>query len=301
MLSPLLEESAASMTAKGIADVKNLDELFRHSPDSRLAARWRLEACARTITDFDCGANIEAVVSRKESSGVGSAAWLLPPRDPRHWMSDQTFVTTVRTRMSLPIFRDAGVCTHRSRPRPGQPIRQCPCARDRHGRHAFHCNFGGAVVQRHNQLRDRLADMIMDCTGMPVTTEQHDHALVDDRRPDLSYQNWRGETVHVDVAIVSPHAQSAGVDPRHARPGGLIASHEALKKRKYPELRLIPAVASHFGRAGNDLATLIRSLCRDTDVSQRSERISFLWQTWSSTLMHWNAHILATAGPLMPP
>ena len=301
MLMPLFDTTAASLVAKGASNIKSTDDLLQLPQDSNLAASWRLDACARTISDFDCGASIDAVVTRKESGGTGAGAWLLAPRNPKHWLSDQAFVTSVRARMYLPIFQSTGECMHSTRPRPDRPLHRCPCQRDRHGRHAFHCNLGGGILRRHNAMRDMAADMVMECTELPATIEQHDQALGDDRRPDLRHQNWRGETVHIDVAIVSPHAQSVRGDPRQLRPGGLVASHEALKKRKYPELRLIPAVSSHLGRPGADLVTWIRSLCRDTDPAQRSDRISSLWQTWSTTLMHWNSHILATAGPLMPP
>ena len=301
VLSPVLTSSATSLHTKGIPEAQSTDKMFHDAGTKHLAQRWRYGVCARTITNYDCGADVNDVVTRKESGGRGAAGWLLTPQLPKHWLSDQTFVTSVRSRMHLRVFAAEGPCLHRSKPRPNQPASQCSCSRDPYGKHAFHCQMGGAIIARHNALRDTLAERVTEHTGLPATVEQHDHATGDERRPDLHYQNSRGETVHVDVAIVSPHMGTSNGDPRQCRPGAAISTHEALKRRKYPELRLMPAVCSHLGRVGNDLSSLFRSICSQHDLAERSRAISGMYQCWSTTLMHWNAHILATAGPLMPP
>ena len=63
----------------------------------------------------------------------------------------------------------------------------------------------------------------------------------------------------------------------------------------------MPAVVSHISHPGADLVTLLKCLCTHKDPDESAEAISLMWQSWSSTLMHWNAQILATAGPLLPP
>ena len=299
----LLTEQTTAMYNSGIGDAASLNDLFAKADSPKLVASWRLSACARSISLFDSGADSEAVVTRKESSGTGAAAWLMAPTEPAHRMTDQAFVTSVRLRLHLPVFSHTGVCAHTSKKRRNLPSQACGCQRDAHGKHALLCQVGGYVVARHNRLRDVLADEITDATGSPAATEQHDAAAPDDRRPDINYMDWRGDMVHIDVEVVTPHAMSrgGGGDGRQVRAGALVASGEALKRRKYAHLRLMPAVTSHLGRAGEDLISLIRSLHRNTDPEERSQAIAATWHKWSCTLQRWNCHLLGSAGPLLPP
>ena len=69
----------------------------------------------------------------------------------------------------------------------------------------------------------------------------------------------------------------------------------------YAALALVPAVCSHFGRPGQDLIALFRSLGRDADLVDRASVVGSLWQDWSCTLQKWNCNALATAGELIPP
>ena len=154
------------------------------------------------------------------------------------------------------------------------------------------------MLARHNACRDELAEIIVEQSHLPAPTEQHVHIYADDRHPDIQFQNFRGEKVHIDVESVSPYGRS---DVTRKRPGAAIAAAENVKRRKYAHLILMPAVASHLGRPGSSLVTLIRELCRQPDAATRSETLSEIWQDWSCTLQHWNANILARAGPLLPP
>ena len=152
---------------------------------------------------------------------------------------------------------------------------------------------------RHNALRDMTAEHIQDSTGTPAMVEQHNEAHGDDRRPDIHYQDHRGETTWLDVAVVSPNARTqAG---RTMRAGAAVAAHESTKRRKYPALKLLPLVTSHLGRAGQDLTTFVRALHRHPDSAVRSADIAGFWQSWSCCLQHWNVKILASAGLLTPP
>ena len=76
---------------------------------------------------------------------------------------------------------------------------------------------------------------------------------------------------------------------------------EGVKRRKYATLALVPAVCSHFGRPGQDLIALFRSLGRDADIIDRAGIVSSLWQDWSVTLQKWNCNALASAGELIGP
>jgi hypothetical protein len=251
---------------------------------------------------FECDADAEAVTAARESGGPGAGAWLLPPTQPAHRFSDQEFVTAMRLRIRQPVFTNDGLCVHRTRARPDAPSRICSCTRDILGRHALMCNVGGGVTARHNAERDMLAARIHETSGKPVAIEQHDESNEDDRHPDLHFTNDRGEVTHVDVSIVTPTAGGiAGSGSRLQRAGALVALTENTKRRKYPRLRLLPAVSAHLGRPGTDLIALVRSMHGDDDEQVRSIAISATWQDWSCTLQKYNVASLANAGPLVPP
>ena len=223
---------------------------------------------------------------------------MLQPTKVQHRFTDQAFVTSVRLRMHLPVFSSTGLCQHRPKQPANAPA--CSCTRDVHGVHALHCNIGGHVIARHNRLRDQLSELIQDSTGNPAPVEQNSDATNDNRRPDMVFQNWRGETQWVDVAIVSPFARMQG-DPRHTRPGSAISVMEGVKRRKYSTPALVPAVSSHLGRSGQALISLFRSLSRDADPICRSSAVSVMWQNWSCMLQKWNCNILASSVCLLPP
>ena len=91
--------------------------------------------------------------------------------------------------------------------------------------------------------------------------------------------------------------RTASGDNRCGRPGALLASAEALKRRKYSQLNLVPAVMTHLGRPGDALVALVRSIAGDVEDG-RSQRISRIWQDLNCKLQKDNAFILSTAGPL---
>ena len=202
--------------------------------------------------------------------------------------------------MHLPIFASEAHCQHLSRATLQHPARRCGCQCDRFGLHALHCQVGGDIVRRHNALRDLTAEeVIPNATGMPAMVEQHEESHGDDRRPDISYQDWRGATSWLDVAIVSPVVRQGG-QARHTRAGAAIAAHESMKRRKYPALALTPLVCSHLGRAGAGLVTFIRGICRNSDEGARTMAIGQFWQSWASTLQQHNVKLLSSAGRLVP-
>eukprot|EP00959_Pyramimonas_sp_CCMP1952_P165216 3453244-Pyramimonas_sp.AAC.1 len=49
------------------------------------------------------------------AGGPGSGQWLQVPQKPADKLTDQQFVTSVRLRMHLPIFIQAGACGYVSR------------------------------------------------------------------------------------------------------------------------------------------------------------------------------------------
>ena len=80
---------------------------------------------------------------------------------------------------------------------------------------------------RHN-LRVLLSRRIEELTRHPAPTQQNTAITDGARRPDLAFQNWRGETRWVDVAAVSPFARACG-DPKRLRAGAAASDMEGVK------------------------------------------------------------------------
>ena len=256
--------------------------------------------CCRLLAQLEEGAGGDLLISIHETSGPGAGSWLNPPSASSHFFTDQAFVSDVRLRMHLPIFVGETQCQHATRPNPQRPSRRCALNNDRFGIHALHCQIGGGIVQRHNALRDLVAEKISDETGQPALVEQHNAAHSDNHEPDVSYQTWRGDTSWLDIEVVSPVARHSS-QSRHTRAGSAIAAAESFKRRKYPALALVPIISAHLGRSRNDLGTFVRALFRSPDPATRTKQIGEFWQSWSSTLQQWNVKILSSAGRLLPP
>ena len=106
-----------------------------------------------------------------------------------------------------------------------------------------------------------------------------------------------GERQNGSMLLLS-HRQ--GNQARHTRAGDAIAAHENMKRQKYPNLLLAPLVCSHLGRAGKELVTFTRGICRNPDVGTRTVAIAQFWQSWACTVQQWNVKILSSSGRLVP-
>ena len=113
-----------------------------------------------------------------------------------------------RLRMHLPVFDVEGPCQHRLRHPTTAARGVCGCTRDTHGLHVFSCHAGGYPLARHDRLCDLLSNRVEEVTGNPAPIEQNNSASDDNRRPDPTFQNWRGETRWIDVAIFSLFAHA---------------------------------------------------------------------------------------------
>ncbi len=294
-LKQLVTDGASMLAQRGATDTPSIDPLLAQPPDASAASQWRQSACSRYSDTFESGTSDFGHLSRKDSGGPGAGSWLLPPTQPQHKLSDQAFVTAARVRLCLPVFTQQGPCLHGS-----LTHGPCGCSRDIIGIHALHCHVGGQSIARHNHMVKLLARIVEEHNDTPATIEQQAGVHEDLRRPDLVFQDWRGSNVFVDVGICSPYARYQG-NARHMRAGAMQASAEAVKRRKYPGINIVPANTGVCGRSGKDFVTLVRSLCRHADPLQRSQHVSDIWKQWSCMLQKWNCHVLATAGELIGP
>ena len=257
---------------------------------------WRSSVATRTIQTFESGATAEKVTAMRESGGSGAGLWLGLPTQPSHHLTDQEYTTSVRLRMSLDIFHNA-TCNHQGGPRSGNRI--CQTQLDPKGLHALLCKLGGHIIKRHNRIRDLLAQLLQEVSLATVNVEQHTGLDADQRRPDVDFLDHHARRQHIDVEIVTPHARAMSGTAAPHRAGSLIETGESTKRRKYPNVRLLPAVASHLGRYGQGFQTIIRNMYRQADESERSASIAGAYQKIGAEIQRANVIILGSAGRLL--
>ena len=74
---------------------------------------------------------------------------------------------------------------------------------------------------------------------------------------------------------------------------------EAVKRRKYRHLPLIPAVFSHLGRLGAGITGLLKLVYRGQDEQQRSDSINLAYQSLACTLQRQNVALLSSSNTLI--
>ena len=170
---------------------------------------------------------------------------------------------------------------------------------DEYGIHALCCKRGGHVVRRHNAERDCIAKELTNA-GIPhVSVEQTaPHDTTTALRPDICYHDSQSRAVFLDVEVMTRHIHR---NTASMRAGALIEQAEAVKRRKYAHLRLLPCVFSHLGRLGQGMQACIKSACQDSDLSVRSKYTVGSYQRIACTFQKGNVAILAAAGPLIGP
>ena len=80
------------------------------------------------------------------------------------------------------------------------------CHRDRHGRHAFHCQVRGVIVSRHNHLRDFLAQEVEDTTPWQALRAalQQKNALLQEEAVEWQAAEERALQAHNSEQVAAP-------------------------------------------------------------------------------------------------
>ena len=76
-----------------------------------------------------------------------------------------------------------------------------------------------------------------------------------------------GRIKHIDVEVCTMHEHRVQVQ---LKAGALIECEEAVKRRKYRHLPLLPFVVSHLGRLGKSAKTTMSLVHRQADDVARS-------------------------------
>ena len=262
----------------------------------RLSRRWKDETHSRIVTKIASEVSQEQIISLNESSGKGSGAWLNFPREAKHNFTDIEFQVSVRLRMGLAVFQPSAhqYCRHFS----SQGM-LCGGQIDTLGMHPLLCKVGGAVIHRHNAVRDELASILNDAesSAQGALTEQNaPDTPTANMRPDIVFHDYRGRVKHIDVEICTSHPRRmAG----QYRPGALIEQLEGVKRRKYQHLPLLPFVVSHLGRFGASAQGVLKLIFRSSDEQHRSICIANAYQSIACVIQKYNVRLLSTANVLI--
>ena len=161
-----LQAAEQDLTSLGVALPASFAELINEAEAIRVKS-WKA-GYARVMNNLKSGCDNERSIVLQESSGAGSGAWLQFPCAPNHHFSNVEFSIISRIRMHYPIFivADHARCGHMSQQA------ACGIALDSHGLHALCCKRGGKVVQRHNHVRDILADSLSRVGTEGIQVEQ---------------------------------------------------------------------------------------------------------------------------------
>ena len=201
--------------------------------------------------------------------GREASAFMDPPENEQPIPDDCARVALrLRLNAAYPVEGASAVCQNKV-----QGGRCCgrACPGD-HGHHALTCRIGGAVLTRHNRIRDVLAEWLKS-QGIGANTEQSVPEWDTPReqaRLDVAYFDSRHGERFIDVAVLAAHTHK-----------GLAAQirlerHERKKHTRYPGPRLIPFVLDVRGLWGKEACAWARAMVRRLPKADRAAALQDL-------------------------
>ena len=174
--------------------------------------------------------------------------------------------------------------------------------------------MGGHALHGHDAIRDWLATLLAQWTGMPTHTEQRvpewDRQRTDPRSGetvweravlDVRFFDPQGNLTYADGAVVSAGTLSPDtLRQRVARPGRAAADMVTEKRRRYPPAQhpsagLVPFVVESLGRPAEKTAHLLRAM-EPPDPRVRSVALQRAWRSMSYLMQLRLAELLLSAG-----
>ena len=168
---------------------------------------------------------------------------------------------------------------------------RCGAALDGHGHHGATCECGGAVVRRHDGLRDLLLKRLATHLGASTHEEQHVREMAQSAataRLDVGVTIPGTATNFLDVAIVDSYSDNAGLEFQRQKQAGAAETMEAKKRSKYgPSTRMVPFVVEAHGRIGpSGMAWINRAYKSEPDLKRALlKEISAHVQSHTSTMI----------------
>ena len=159
---------------------------------------------------------------------------------------------------------------------------------------------------RHNRIRDWLANLVAALTGQTTLIEQlvprwdrtvrvNGTDTIEHAKLDVVFTNHHGQRTYVDVVV--PTAGSTNPEIRRSRAvrdGAAAARAEDGKRVRYPGPDLVPFAVEALGQPGKDATAFLRSLA-PADPELRSATLGSAWQALSVLLQMENADLALSA------
>ena len=133
-------------------------------------------------------------------------------------------------------------------------------------------------MERHNAVRDEIADWLRNEVKMHCETEQiipewgrtnPNTGLWEDARLDVVYHDDRGQRICMDVAIVDG-SENAG------NTKAAIPKRELSKHNRYPEANLFPIILDTRGKWGNEALAWTKTILKNADPEERPKLVRSL-------------------------
>ena len=222
----------------------------------------------------------------------GVSTWLVTP-------PSASFPLTIFNKSD---FRDA-LCLRYGLPLDGISL-SCVCGQDMSVHHALTCPSGGYPTQRHNELRDLLADALASVVCdveiepplMPLGGEAVSGGSADGARVDIRARGFwtRQQNAFFDVRVTHPRPSLLS-GPEVSRQ---LSQHERQKKRQYSDRinqvdrgSFTPLVFATSGQCAPECGIFLKTLAtqlhhKNSDIPYRLI-ISHLRSRISLSLMRW--------------
>ena len=240
-------------------------------------------------------AKLMAMAPRRQKiaihSGEGVAGvFLSPPEQEVHKIADDHF--------RIAALRRCGQHCHDSG-RQCRNIRQkgerCTAQLDEHGHHGATCECGGAMVRRHNCVRDLLLKRLAEHLGAATHMEQRVDSMAGagrrEARLDVAVTVPGAATHFLDVAIVEAYSSNAGIELQRMERPAAAEVMEGKKRNKYgPSERMIPFIVEAHGRLGPAAMRWIRKVYKGQPDLRRA-----LLQELAATIQSHTAAMVVTS------
>lgn len=227
------------------------------------------------------------VAMMQAGSGPEAMAYLKPPEDTEA-MADRHVLTALRIKMGCAdvIERTTDICQNTNKNGSG-------CAlRDDNGRHAMVCQFGGGVVERHDELGEQISQWL-HAGGIKSRTEQFipewdrviNQGTLEERieraRLGVVYTEKNGVQACMDVSLVVTGKEGAATN------GNILAIREKKKHQRYVGAvgrTLIPFVVDTRGRWGTEALAWVKGKVKRLPPPEQKARVADLRWRIAKTL-----------------
>ena len=239
---------------KELKDATGLRSIEGWKVDRPMALRGKQKEWTTKMAEKRTEALLQAATRRQRvaiHASTGDAGkYLSPPEKEEHKVADLQFRVATLRRCGQPCHPEDKHC--RNIRGTGE---RCGAKLDPHGHHGAVCECGGALMRRHDGLRDLLLKRLAEHTGAATHVEQRVEDMNNsgrrEARLDVAVTIPGAPTNYLDVAVVEAYSANAGIELQRERKAMAAEAMEGKKRSKYgANDRLVPFVVETHGRLG---------------------------------------------------